>query len=288
MFDFYHGGRPSTAQEEIRYLIAVKRTLPRWANSIPDAEFAALCNILSVQGRRAQGAHRRLVLVETGAGASSLALAYYALKHRGVAYTWDMNSMKGSMIRTACAETFCTFMEASLTRHWQFVGYNTLSPHAGLPVLRELTKHVDFTFHDSTHVLDTILAEVTAVNPYLRDGSVVAVDDAYYDFKHTDTAYINLTRQKLGLRPIGRLPDNRSDPHAVEVERFLRAWWLRVQPLTAAYRAQARSDISVVYFGSELAIRSQLSMRQVKELERRFACWRVNGRRASQQDGVTK
>lgn len=279
MFDFYFGDYPKTLGEEIGYLVSVKRTLPRWCNSIPDAEFSAICKILYGLGKAAERTRRRLVLVETGAGASSLALAYYALKYKGVAYSWDMNGEKGSVMRTACTETICKVVDRSINRHWKFVAYDTLSPYAGLSILKELTDHVDFIFHDSQHVLDVLLRELSAVDRYLGSGSVVAVDDAYYAFGHTDTAYINITRQKLNLAPIGSLPDNQTKPFYIEVERFLKERWKKVKSLSQNYKLLCHKDVSIAYFGNELTVRRNLGMKRVKELENRFGCWQVGERK---------
>lgn len=278
MFDFYFSGPPKTLEEEIRYLVAVKRNLPRWCNSLPDAEFIAICELLYTLGKRAEEIKRPFVLVETGVGASSLALAYYAIKHQGIAYSWDINTEKGSVMRTACTETMCTIIDRNINRHWKLIGYDTLSPYAGLTILQELTDHVDFTLHDSQHVWEILQGELSIVHRLLKDGSVVAIDDAYYNFRHTDTAYINLVRKKLDLSPIPQLAGNQSRPFFEEVEQFLKGRFGVVRSLSEGYKARCRSDISISYFGGELEARSSLGMQQVNNLEDRFACWTVQGK----------
>lgn len=279
MFDFYFGKPPQTHTDEVRYLIAVKRNLPRWCNSLPDAEFVAICDILNDLGREATAAKRPLTLVETGAGASTLALAYYAIKYNGIAYSWDMNAEKGSVIRTACTETMCTMFDSNINHHWKLVAYHTLSPHAGLGMIKELTARVDFIFHDSEHVAQTLLGELALSNTFLQEGSVVAIDDAYYDFAHTDTAFINIVRAKLGLSPIPELPGNRGQTLYQAAESFLKERWRTVESLADAYRASCAADVSAAYFSGELEVRSALGMSQVKNMEDRFGCWRVSGRR---------
>lgn len=280
MFDFYFGPKPTNLDEEVTFLTSVKRTLPRWCNSIPDAEFGAICEILHHVGAESDAAARPLVLVETGSGASTLALAYYAMKHAGVAYSWDMNGAKVSVIRTACTETFGAMFEAGVPRHLKAVAYHSLSPYAGLPILRDLTDHIDFAFHDSEHVSDTLTAELDLIMPLLSERAVVGIDDAYYAFKHTDTAYLNLVRQKLGLPPIPPIPGNDTDSLDVHTERRLRATWQTLEPLHGPYRERCQDDISVAYYGRELSLRSSLGMAQVKKLENRFFAWRVTGRKA--------
>ena len=191
MFDFYFGPKPTTLDDEVMYLTSVKRTLPRWCNSIPDAEFGAICEILHHVGAESAAAARPLVLVETGSGASTLALAYYAMKHAGVAYSWDMNGAKVSVIRSACTETFGAIFEAGVPRHLKAVAYHSLSPYAGLPILRDLTDHIDFAFHDSEHVSDTLTAELDRScpsAPLLASTTRIMLSDI--PTRRTSTSYV--------------------------------------------------------------------------------------------------
>jgi hypothetical protein len=279
MYDFYLGSRPKTLDEEIHYLISVKRLLPRWINSIPDSEFAAIATILHNLGNRAEKNGEKLYLIETGVGASSLALAFYSIKHHGTALTWDFNSKKGSEIRSACSETICTLFDTNINSAWKLIGYNSRSPYLGIGIISEWTDTVHFTMHDSEHVWDNVEGELDLVAPFLKDGSVVAVDDAYYDFLHTDTAYINITRKKLGLQPIEPIKDNTSKPHAIEAENFLKQRWQQVKSITGDYKTGCRNDVSIGYFSNELQVRSALGMEQVQQLENRFGAWEVTTRK---------
>lgn len=279
MYDFYLGKAPETLAEEIKFLVSIKRMLPRWTNSIPDAEFAAICELIAEQAKRAAAEKRKLVLVETGAGATTIAVAYYAMRHAGIAYTWDTNAEKGSEMRRACNETIATVIDRNINSHWKLVAYHSLSPHLGLPVLKDLVDRVDFFFHDSYHAFETVSGELAAVNPFLKDGSVVGVDDAYYDFRHTDTAYVNIMRKKLGLGPVAEPADNRGEPFYRAAEQWLKERWTKVDAVTAAYRAACTDDVSIAYFANELQVRSDLGMERVKQLESRFAAWRLSGRK---------
>jgi hypothetical protein len=280
VFDFYFGEPADIARDEIKFLVSVKRMLPKWCNSIPDAEFIALCKLLEDAAARAQRDGRTLVLAETGAGASTIAFAYYALKSGGKAFSWDFNGEKGSLIRTVCTETLCNVVRRNINDHWHLVAYSSLSPHLGLPILGDLVDHVDVFYHDSQHVLETVLAEMVAVQPHLVDGAVVAMDDASYDFVHTDTAYINVFRRKLGLHPMSPLEGNKSQPFYVEVEERLREYWEDVRSVAAHYQSICHSDVFLPYFASELEVRSAVGMERLAALEHRFAAWTVTQRKA--------
>src|SRR5438105_4493487 len=120
MYDFYFGSREEIALDEIKFLISIKRMMPRWINSIPDTEFIALAKLLDEQGS-AVPRGGKLIVVETGAGASSLASAFYALKYDGLALSWDYNGEKGSQIRTVCTETMANYFHKHIDEHWKLV-----------------------------------------------------------------------------------------------------------------------------------------------------------------------
>lgn len=278
MYDFFLGACPRGLDEEIQYLISVKRLLPRWINSIPDSEFASVATILHGLGARASQSGEKLCFIETGVGASTIALVFYAIKHHGIALTWDFNSKKGSEIRSVCVETLCTIFDANINSFWKLIGYNSRSPYLGIGIISEWTDRVHFTMHDSEHVWENIHGELELVNPFLRDGSIVVVDDAYYNFLHTDTAYINITRRKLGLSPIDLLQGNTTSLHSLEAENFLKQHWMEVKSVTGIYKQMCRNDVSIGYFGNELQVRSELGMEQVQQLESRFGAWEVASR----------
>ena len=65
--------------------------------------------------------------------------------------------------------------------------------------LEELKLKINLFFHDSEHVLQTILSEINLVNKILDNNAYVCIDDANYKFKKINTGYSNIIRKKLGL-----------------------------------------------------------------------------------------
>lgn len=278
MYDFYFGSPDEIARDEKKFLISIKRMMPRWINSIPDSEFIALAKLYDDQGA-ALPPGKTLVLVETGAGASTLASAFYALKYDGLALSWDYNGEKGSQIRTVCTETMANYFHKHVDEHWKLVAHDSLSPYLGLPVLKDLVDHVDVFFHDSEHVWDTVRAELEAVTPLLRDGAVVALDDANQDYLHTNIAYINTFRKKIGLGPVPRPDGNLSEPFYLETERFLQERWADVEHLDDEYKQKFRTDPYFAYYDSEFEIKANLGTERMERLEHRFDSWRVSKRK---------
>ena len=281
MYDFVLGPREEIARDETKFLIAVKRMMPRWVNSIPDTEYLALAALLDAQGRAATEAGRKFVAVETGAGATSLLLVYYAMKYEGRAFSWDSNGEKGSLIRTICTETIGHTLAKRVDAYWTLVAHISLSPYLGLPILPDLVDHVDLFFHDSEHTWNTVRGEIAAVNPLLSEGAVVAMDDAFLDYLHTNMAYVNIFRRKLGLPTVPRAQDNTSLPYYQEVERFLRANWGKVEHLPDLYKQGAKTDPYFAYYDAEFDIKAELGAERVEKLEHRFDSWRVAERRAA-------
>jgi Methyltransferase domain len=279
VYDFYLGSREEIARDEMRFLIAIKRMMPRWINSLPDSEFTALAQLMDEQGARASKEGRKLVIVETGVGASSLACVFYALKYAGLALSWDYNGEKGSLVRTVCTETMGKYFHTLIDDHWKLVAHGSVSPYLGLPILSEFVDHVDLFFHDSEHVWQTVKTEIEAVMPLLRDQSVVALDDANQGFLHTNIAYINTFRKKLGLAAVAQPADNIGDAFYVAVERLLRERWEEVEYLPDSYKENFRKDPYFNYYDAETEINADIGTVRMQQLEHRFASWRVSKRR---------
>ena len=47
MYDFYFGSKEQIKEREDKFLLSIKRMMPRWVNSLPDSEFLALASILN-------------------------------------------------------------------------------------------------------------------------------------------------------------------------------------------------------------------------------------------------
>ena len=252
--------------------------MPRWVNSLPDSEFLALAEIVNQQGKNIKPGNK-LVTVETGAGASTLVFAFYAMKYNGIAYSWDYNSEKGSLIRTICNETMCNYFKKHINDYWKLIGHDSLSPYLGLPILHNLVNHVDVFFHDSEHTWNTVKAEIETVNPLLIDGSVVAIDDANQDFLHTNMAYINTYRKKLGLGAIDEVSNNNSGAFYINAQELLSSKWENVEHIQDLYKKSYMNDPYFAYYDSEFEIKSSLGTERLNNLEHRFDSWRVVNRK---------
>jgi len=275
MYDFYFGTKNEILKDEKKFLLTVKRMLPRWVNSIPDSEFLAIYDDLQTLETNSKNP----VLIETGIGASSIVLLYHAMKNDGALYSWDFHAEKGAYIRSVCTETLSAALGKNIMDVWKFIAFDSTSPHLGIPILKELVDGVDFAFFDSEHTLKTLMAEVESVSPFLKDQAIVAIDDANYDYKHTNTAYINMLRKKLGLSPVGDLDDNKCRPFFEEIDDFLNQHWNKVERIKDTYKENYQNDLFWSYFKADRDLMATQKMEKIDSLEHRYDSWKVSERK---------
>lgn len=279
MFDFYLGTADEIRRDELKYLVAVKRMTPRWINSMPDSEFIALSLLLDEQGRKCQAASERFVCVETGAGASSLALAFYAAKYGGVALSWDMNAAKGSAVRQVLSETVSQHFDQAPTAYWNLVAADSLSPYLGLGVLPDLCDRVALSFHDSDHTWKVLGGELELVAPRLGSQAVVALDDANLQWNYTNIGYVNTLRRKLGLGEVATPPDNVGEPFHVRCDDYLRTVFSGVERIDDYYKDHYGDDPYFLYYSAEFDVKSALGTERTDALDHRFDAWSVENYR---------
>jgi len=275
MYDFYLGSPEKLRRDPRSFLLAVKRMLPRWANSLPDSEYQVLIDILEAIGPKGPP-----VFVETGVGASTIVLLHFAMLRGGRAFTWDMNGSKGSFIRSVCAETLEPFHRKPISEHWTFISSTSLSPHTGMPILPELIDHIDLSLHDSDHTWNTVEGEIQSVLPLLRDGATVCVDDANQDTIHTYEPIINVTRRKLGLASIEPLPGNRGKPHYLRIAQVLQARFVKVRRVRTKFAEYLKDDPFYHWYDLDRRSMGEVGMERMKSLTKRFGAWRVSNARA--------
>ena len=125
---------------------------------------------------------------------------------------------------------------------------------------------------------DVLLGELARVDPYLRENAIVAIDDANYNYIHTNISYINMFRKKLGLPPAPVPSDNMCAPFYQEVQRFLSARWRNVAYLEDSYKRDYQQDIFWAYYSADREAMGKQGMERLDALEHRFDSWRISGR----------
>ena len=201
MYDFYFGTSNSIDNDPKKWLLTIKRMLPRWINGVPDSEFLALYELMEKLGEeKLFSKNKNSVLAETGCGATSVILLYFTLKWDIEFYTWDISSSKLSYIRGVLNDTLMKhFAKKNLFAHWKYIAFDSKSEHVGIPVLSQMDKTVVACFFDSDYTWDNLQHEVISICPILADGALVAIGDGNYRYRNINTAYVNMLRTKLGL-----------------------------------------------------------------------------------------
>lgn len=271
MYDFYFGSPEEIGKDPRKFLLTVKRMMPRWCNGIPDSEFLALYDVIA-----AMELPPKPVFIETGSGASTIVLSYFAVKHGGELYTWDVSGSKLFYLRGVINDTLMRhFDDRNLSAHWKHIAFDSNSEFAGIRVLKELGRKVSACFFDSEHTLNVLMSEVKSVCDVLADTAVVAIDDANYSYINCNTAYINMVRKKLGLAVIQEPPGNIGRPFWAEVEGYLKTKFALVEHLDDSYKKNYQSDIFWSYYRSDREAMASLAMEKTEDLEHRFDAWRI-------------
>jgi len=217
------------------------------------------------------------VIVETGAGASTIMLSYFAFKYDKVLYTWDLNQNKLSYLRSIIVDTHERLFGKSVHQIWKYIPFFSTSKELGIPILQDIDGGltVDFGFFDSEHTRNVLLAELDATLEFVSDGCVIALDDANYNFVYQNTAYINIFRKKLGLPKVETPDDNLTKPFYEEAEAFIKKTYPKTVKLDDTYKTQFRDDIFWSYFSNDRNIMGKMDMEKLNALEHRYDSFKI-------------
>lgn len=272
MYDFYFGSKKEIKDDPIKFLLTIKRMMPRWCNSIPDSEYIAIYDATkNIQ------LPKNPVFVETGSGSSTIILCYLALQNNGELYTWDINGSKLFYLRSIINDTLMKyFSDMNLNNHWKYIAYNSNSRFAGIDILKELNKKISACFLDSDHTLNVLKKEITSICKNCSKEAIISIDDGNYSYKYQNTAYINMIRKKQELPPIDNPSDNNSGHFWKEIDNILRKKFKNVEHIKDSYKTKYQSDIFWSYYNSDREIMGKLSMEKTKDLEHRFDAWKIS------------
>lgn len=274
MYDFRFGERKDILNRPEDFLIFVKRLLPRWINGIPDSECVAIFRALNSMDH--QNEADKKTYIETGCGASTIALFLGAVMNNAHVYSWDTNGMKGSFLRNVILEAICYPLGINIFDYWTFVGFDSTNKLIGIPVLSELEKKVSFAYFDSWHTLVHLQNEIKCFEGVAEDEFILALDDAYYRKREENYSFINMIRQKMSLKIVEEREDNVCDPFYVEVENHLKANYSTVNKIDDSYKVNYKDDIFFEYYSSDRKAMNEVGMEEQDNLSHRFDAWLVS------------
>ena len=271
MYDFYFGDKKKILEDQESFLIFVKRLLPRWANGIPDSECIAIYRTLKLMP-----SNEKHVLVETGCGASTIAMCLFSAIHGGKVFSWDTNGSKGHFLKSVISEAVCAPLGSDMNNFWKFIAFDSTNQHIGIPVLTELGFKASFGYFDSWHTLDHLMKEIQCFEQVKDKNFFVALDDAYYTKKHENYSYINMHRIKLGLNPLQEPRENLCAPFYKEIDKYLKKKYLKVEKLLDTYKKDFSSDLFFKYYEGDRNTMNKLGMEEKNKLGHRFDVWSVS------------
>lgn len=274
MYDFYFTDFEKIKKNPEKFLIFVKRLLPRWVNGIPDTECIAIYKLLEALRKKVK---KKLILCETGSGASSLAMFLHCAIWGGKMFSWDTNASKGSFLKSVVNDSICKVTGVNLNKIWTFISYDSVDPNVGIEVLKELKLKSDFCFFDSLHTLNHLKKEIKSFENIASKTFMIALDDAYYDKKNQNYSYLNMIRKKLNLKKIIENDnDNKSKPFYIEVKNYLKKRYKKVINLDNYYKHNYKKDIFFSYYNSDRLFLNEVGMEEKNKLKNRLEVFLIN------------
>ena len=247
MFDFIYDNKANILKNPEKFIIFVKRLLPKYANSLPDSAAIALFREI----KKLKGTNN--IIIETGVGASTIVLFMASYVFKKKLFTFDINPDKISLIRQVINDAICRPLKINIFDNWIYVPCNSLDKYTGIPALREFKKKPQFAFLDSYHSLDHLKKEVIEFSKVSSNKFTLGIDDGNHsDSKLFPFGYTNMLRYKMGLKKIKNPKENFSPPFFVEVSKLLKKNYKSVKKLETFFQKKFKNDLWFNYFGHDM------------------------------------
>jgi len=272
MYDFNFTDKKNIIKNPEKFLIFVKRLLPRWANGIPDYECIAIFKVLKKLKKKNK---KKLVLLETGCGASTIAMYLHCSLYGGKIYSWDINPSKGFFLRSVIMDAVDRILGTSVQKIWTFIPYDSTDKYIGLEVLKEFKIKANFCFFDSLHTLDHLMKELKCFEKVASNEFMLALDDAYYRKKNKNYSYLNMIRKKINLKPISEPKENVCLPFYIYIKKYLKKKYSKVVLENNFYKKNYKNDIFFNYYRYDKSFLNKMGMEEKNKLKNRFEVFYV-------------
>jgi hypothetical protein len=218
---------------------------------------------------------KKLFILETGCGSSTIALVLHCALFGGKVYSWDINPTKGSLIRTVLFETIGRSLNVDINKIWTFIGTSSTNPYTGINILKELSIKIDYCFLDSAHNTEHLIKELDCIEAVSRKNFYVALDDAYTNQLKINLPYVNMVRTKIGLKKINDIRDNISSSFYEEVISFyLKKKYSIKKVKNPINKKKEQDDIYLDYYKSDYNFMKKIGL--VKKPQKRFVIFCIN------------
>ena len=247
MFDYIYNTKRNILKNPEKFIIFVKRLLPKYANSLPDS--AAISIFREI--KKLKGANN--LIIETGVGSSTIVLFVASYIYKKKLFTFDINPDKISLIRQVINDAVCRPLKANIFDYWTYVPSNSLDKYTGISALKEFKKKPQFAFLDSSHSLEHLKKEVIEFTKIASKEFILGIDDGnHMNSKLFPFGYTNMVRQKMGLKKITNPKQNKSLPFFVEINNLLKKNFKSVKNLETFFQKNYQNDLWFNYFGADI------------------------------------
>jgi hypothetical protein len=248
MFDFIYDSKKNILKNPEKFIIFVKRLLPKYANSLPDS--AAISIFREI--KKLKGPNN--LIIETGVGASTIVLFVASYIYKKKLFTFDINPDKILLIRQVINDAICRPLKVNIFDHWTYVPSNSLDKYTGIPALKEFNRKPQFAFLDSYHSLEHLKKEVIEFTKIASKEFILGIDDGnQINSRFFPFGYTNMVRQKMGLKKISNPKQNNSSFFFVEINNLLKKNFKSVKNLETFFQKNYQNDLWFNYFGADIA-----------------------------------
>jgi len=249
-------------------LIFIKRLLPRWVNGIPDSEIITLYQTCKkISGKP--------IIIETGCGASTIAFVLYAILKNGKVYSWDTNGSKGFFLNSVMNESLGKTFGININDYWNFIASSSTETYSGINLIKEKRIKPNFAFFDSDHTWKTVGEELKLFLKISKKDSIIAFDDAYYNYKEHNIPYINMIRSKLDLKPIKNFKANISKPFFDEAKNFIKKNNYKSTEIKTNFKSLILNDLFLKYYSGDRQFMNKLGMEEKNKITQRIRILKV-------------
>lgn len=248
MFDYIYSSKKNILSNPEKFILFVKKLLPKYANSLPDSVAITLFREVK---KLPKGKNN--IIIETGVGASTISLFVSAYIHKKKFYTFDINPDKIALIRQVINDAVCRPLKINVYDYWTYVPNNSLDIYTGIPALKELKTKAQFAFLDSLHTVEHLKKEVMEFSKIATDRFVIGIDDgSHVNSKYFPFGYTNMLREKIGLKKIKNPKQNYSKSFYHEVSKFLKDNFRSTKEIETFFQKNFENDPWFHYFGADI------------------------------------
>lgn len=248
MYNYIYGTKKQILENPINFLIFVKRLLPKYVNSLPDTAVVSFYEILKNNNKNSNG------IVETGVGASTVILFFFSYYFKKKLYTFDFNPDKISLIRKVIIESICLPLNININKYWQPIASDSLDKYTGIRCLKEFKKKVNFGFFDSAHSLNHLIKEIDVFCEISTKNFIIGIDDGEKkDNREFHYDYVNMIRNKIGLKNIKNPTFNKCNFFYKEIETYLKKSFKKTEKIKTFFEKNFKNDLYFNYFGNDIS-----------------------------------